>query len=448
MIRRSPNEEFRSKCKGLIKIIRARRVDAQRNAARSLSEYLCVGDDEESPMSDITDEDVLCYALERIYRDGMSRPQFKGVASIPSTTDRADDEDLASSQADYSQGRSSMHFPESSLWDEAVKDGLLPAFPSNPSASGLLEFRSDGGNDFPIDVDFDHDQDILEEDENWNNHDLPISESFHEFNFAGPSFQPEFETDPHATALTLVQETDCSTLSSVLDLDDSDDETSFDSSQEISQYENIGFDDFAFGTIFRLPDGHVVHNESLSDQDSQDRVPHNLGMKGGSQTSSLLPSISGPLSNWKSNSMEKTHLSEPGSNEEDDLSIFPLEETNEFSPREPTDEDDLELGFLSDSTDSNHMDISFELVHKVFDNDGDSVGVVAGPPPSETTFSHHHTNLNITWPSQEGHERRMRPGFEDSDEELWNVEARGGESEPCAGSDGRFLMMELDNLIS
>ncbi|KAG6862654.1 hypothetical protein C0993_000533, partial [Termitomyces sp. T159_Od127] len=56
-------------------IIHASRIDAQRNAARSLSEYL--GDDEEKPVSEITDEDALCYALERVYRNGMSRPQFK-----------------------------------------------------------------------------------------------------------------------------------------------------------------------------------------------------------------------------------------------------------------------------------------------------------------------------------------------------------------------------------
>ncbi|KAG5338864.1 hypothetical protein C0989_005804 [Termitomyces sp. Mn162] len=370
-----------------------------------------------------------------------------GVASMPST-DRTDDEDLACSQADHSQAPSSMHLSESFLWDEAI---LSPMVPSNPPTSDLLELRFDGEDDFSVDVELHHHQDILEEDEDWNDRDLL---SLHESNFIG--FQPELEINLHATALALTQEMKCATLSSLLDLDDSDDETSYESSQEISQYENNNFDGFASGTVFRLPDGHVVCNESSSDHDSQDEVPHNLGMDDESQTYSLLPSISAPLLNWKSESIDNRHSNEywpqkPAIDDGDDLSILPLEETNEFIYQEP--EDDMELGFLSDSTcsDSNRMDTSIESAHKLFENDGDSVGVVARPVFSGTTSSHRPTFLNVTWLSQAESEQKMEPsldGFEDSDEDsLWNVKASGDESESCVRVNEKNFMMELDHLF-
>ncbi|KAG6862655.1 hypothetical protein C0993_002213, partial [Termitomyces sp. T159_Od127] len=124
------------------------------------------------------------------------------------SADRADDEDLACSQSDYPQEPSDMQLPESLLWDEPIKDVLSPMIPSKLSASSLLEFRSDGEDDFPLGVELDNHQEILENDEDCNDRDLHNLESLDEFSFSGTSSQPELEIDPQATAVASIQELD------------------------------------------------------------------------------------------------------------------------------------------------------------------------------------------------------------------------------------------------
>lgn len=364
------------------------------------------------------------------------------------STDHADDEDLACNQVDYSQEPSDMHLPESLLWDEPVKDVLSPIIPSYPSVSSLLE-RSDGEDDFPLYLGLDHHQDILEEEE-WSDRDRPSLESLDEFSFSGPIHKPELEIDPQATAVAVIQEMDFA-MTSVLDFDGSDDETKY-CSQEISQSENIDFDGFAFGTVFRLLDGHVVRNTSSSDQDSQEKVPYNLGMEDEYKTCSLFSSISGPLSNRKANPGEETHpdgyFPYNLTVTEEDISISTPERTNELIFHEPVEKDDMELDFLTDSTysDSDRMDITL-IVNKPFENSGDSVDVVTTPVSSGKSYSHQ----PITWPSQAEREHERSPGpdgFEDGGEEsLWDVEAGGDESESCVAGNKNFLMIDPDHLF-
>ncbi|KAG6896270.1 hypothetical protein C0992_009393 [Termitomyces sp. T32_za158] len=359
-----------------------------------------------------------------------------GVACMPST-DRADDEDLACSQADYSQEPSDMHLPENLLWDEPIKDVLSPMIPSNSLVSRFLEFRSDGEDNFLLDLEF-H-QDILED---CNDRDLPTLETHDQFSFSGTSFQPGLEIDIQATAVAAIQERDCAT-SLVLDLDGPDDETNFDSSQEISQSENIDFDGFASGTVFRLLDGHVVQDTSSSDQNSQDNIPYD--MEDESQTRSLFPSMSGALLDQKAGSMEKIRLNEYWPYNpaiyEGDMSILLREGTNELILQERVDKEDLELDFLTDSagSDSDRMDTTL-LVDKLFENDG-----VARPALSGRFFSHQ----PITWPLQAEHERSPDlDDFENGDEDsLWDVESGGDESESCIGDNEHFLTMYPNHLI-
>ncbi|KAF8073611.1 hypothetical protein FPV67DRAFT_756393 [Lyophyllum atratum] len=82
VIERSPNAVFRARCRRLIKILRCRRMTALCDASRSLSAYLASIETDrvafsETHLPDVTDEDTVHFALEMIYRNGMSRPQFK-----------------------------------------------------------------------------------------------------------------------------------------------------------------------------------------------------------------------------------------------------------------------------------------------------------------------------------------------------------------------------------
>ncbi|KAG6910685.1 hypothetical protein DXG01_008729 [Tephrocybe rancida] len=366
------------------------------------------------------------------------------------SADRADDEDLACNHADHpTEAPSSMHC-ESSLWNEAFMDVLISSSLSNPfaNAHGSLGMDSDGENDCPIDIQLDdYHQDILVEEIEDDDDDLPSSDSVvREFDSGGHSFLPGLSFNQHVSASDPFRDMDFTGLTPVLDLDDSDDDTSFNSSQATSHHGNNGFDDLAFGSTFRLINprgGHIAHVEASEDGNSQDEVSQILGKEGGSQAtptelliSSILPSISGSLSNRVKDSMEQLQTidywpqqpTEVTTSREDDADIFAAKD---LTRQEAFASDhDLELGFLSDSgcNDSNPMELSFEPNGRFFENSGDSAGVVARHGFLGTAFSHQRTNLNVTWPSQSECEHQLRhslDAIEDSDEEFWNAEIGG-----------------------
>ncbi|KAG6840794.1 hypothetical protein C0991_004266 [Blastosporella zonata] len=369
------------------------------------------------------------------------------------SADHADDEDLACHHADHPPEAPSMHLSESFLWDEVFKDIQMPTSPSNVDAYDFLS-RSDGENDFPIDVEPVHyHRDILEEDEDLRHGELAALDSDRDFELEGLVFRPR--CNHHVVASDLFEDKAFSLMPPEFDLNDVNDETNLHGSK---QYENNDLVDLAFGSDFRLLNsGHIAQDEVWSDQNSQDEVTQMLGKEDGSQArpteplaSLLLPSISGSLSNREIDPMEQHsivywphHSTEPTNSREDDADIFAPEES---IPLEPfADDDNLELGFLSDSTcsNTNRMDLSFDAKHEMFENSGDSVGVVARPGLPGTSFSHQRTTLNITWPSQADCEHQLRhypDAMEDSDEEFWNTETRGD-----AGEDTFLTMMELDD---
>ncbi|KAG6844666.1 hypothetical protein H0H87_005034 [Tephrocybe sp. NHM501043] len=376
--------------------------------------------------------------------------------------DCADDEELACHHGDLSpQEGTNMHISESFVRDEVFKDVLIAISPS-PSITTFLDSRSDGDNEFLIGIEHHHHRDILEEDHD----DLPALDSAGEFERL--PFQPEPIFDRHMAPSDYFHNVNHTASPPVLDLDDSDNETSFDSSQATSQNGYNSLEDLVLESDSRLSnsfDGHIAQDEVFSDQDSQDEVSRVLGKEDESQAkptdpfaSSLLPSISGLVLIHGDRSMEQLHSIDYWphhsititSRDDDDMDIFATEDASQAIPlKEFASDDDLELGFLSDSTchsDRNRMEL--EPNHSIFENSGDSVGVVARVGFSGTTFSHQRTTLNITWPSQAESTHQLRhtlDATEDSDEEFWNVEAHKGDV-PCAEEEETsFTMLELDH---
>ncbi|KAF9464140.1 hypothetical protein BDZ94DRAFT_1321256 [Collybia nuda] len=119
IMKRSPNPVFRAKCQRLIKVLRCRHSTTISESLSNLENHLRdisevdVSFIRVKPLS-LKDEDVLWFTMERVYRDGMRRRQFKGLVG-PLAADDTDDEDLSQ---DHTLLQHSITLDDQLSWDD------------------------------------------------------------------------------------------------------------------------------------------------------------------------------------------------------------------------------------------------------------------------------------------------------------------------------------------
>ncbi|KAF5382438.1 hypothetical protein D9615_002792 [Tricholomella constricta] len=412
----------------------------------------------EGGQPDLSDEEILCFALERIYRDGMSRPQFKGLAHAPSA-DRADDEYLSQDHGLPAEEHTTpIH--EDLLWDDCSKDVLAPTRRFGSAAnSWFLDVPSDGEYGNPFDMELDHyDEDLMNEDEHWNDYDLfPL-----ELPYApeGYYFRPGLRIDQTPDFEGALHDENSHTPP-VLDFED--DDVVLDSFLDSSRPEHLGLEGRAAeSNAFRLYlyGGHITCED---DRNSQDSVGQILELGGRSQAASSIASLcSPPISGLLSISEEvdlrgkqqidilcrhrrQGQLTGPKVNHDGNTSLYVGDDLDpailRVSHSDPHDDDgdELEFNILSD-TDSNisaHTKTNFEVDFDLVKRGGVSVAIGTRPSFPEASISHHSLTLDVTWPRQPDCDRQLREfqeEFEDSDEGLWRGELVG-KSAQAAGMD-------------
>ncbi|KAG6830014.1 hypothetical protein H0H92_002542 [Tricholoma furcatifolium] len=361
---------------------------------------------------------------------------MQGLTSMPSM-EREDDEDLACNHVPSPiEASSTMHLSDIIIWDDLSKDVLVPNFPKIPLADACHS-RSDGENEFPIDMELDHHHVIIgEEDQDCEG----LLDSVDEF-AEGLSLAPYLLNQNTEDTFPMLE---FAYLSPVLDLDDSDDETCANGPQATSHDRIILPEDPLIGEGLRVSNiyvSHIPHTESSLDQNSQDEVPQRLEVEYGSQATleepQALPSNSGLVQ------LNEYWPQLSAGSGECDPDIFATDEAPSFIQEQLENEDDLEFGSLSDSfcDDCKASGYSFDRNLELFDS-GDSVAIGPRPcSPDTTLFSDQATTLNITWPLHIEFEDQVRQSLntmEDSDEELW-IDADGR-----YGEDEMLYMMELD----
>ncbi|KAK0464555.1 uncharacterized protein EV420DRAFT_1050022 [Desarmillaria tabescens] len=166
MMKRSPNPEFRSTCKRLLKSIRRKQLSKISSSNASLSKLLPeVGRDLDTFKDcekelEFNVEDAFCLAMDHCYRRVIRRPAFKSVNRLfAASADAGDDDELALDQVPLLQTAL-----ESLRGLDILSNFHMPTtfVPLDPDHTVSVHFSDDGSSDAAlVDIDLEgHDSNV------------------------------------------------------------------------------------------------------------------------------------------------------------------------------------------------------------------------------------------------------------------------------------------------
>ncbi|RDB17924.1 hypothetical protein Hypma_000685 [Hypsizygus marmoreus] len=433
IMERSPNNSFRAKCKRLIKTLRCRHEAKFDQASSSLLTYLSPIHEVEASIYQPTKtkpktEDVFCLAMERAYRDGMTRPHFKG-ATQAHLTDPADDEDLSQ---DHNVIPSEHRTRFDSLWDVPFTDVLPRSLGPYVDPFLFLDMPPSSAVTVPMDLELDHSDEGLPEKDGWSD----CEETFEMENAHCYDRHSPVEHDPISSEDDICRDEDCIAAAAVLDFGDDD---ACCGPFLLSPLQSGHVDDDLMEAaepetrcLFLVDDiDHVATQMDPSDPVSQDLL--GIGPRSQAATSSTSkcsPTISGaPFRAYDASELSQTRdmRNEFQSQWADididyEVSISDYEEdaTDSFIAYDPL-YDDVDLNILSDT--ESHMSAITERDSGDNRNLGCGALVAVVAEPATTHSSHQLSTLPVTCCSEEGrgHQLREHEGeHEDKDEGHWH----------------------------
>ncbi|GLB38533.1 hypothetical protein LshimejAT787_0503980 [Lyophyllum shimeji] len=477
VIERSPNAAFQARCRRLIRTLRSQRLLVLSDASTSLSTYLASVEDlgflsSDTLREDITDEEALCFALERVFRSGLSRLQFKGLV-IATNADRADDEDLSQEHAVLSPEEPTARPREDLSWDDASKDALRPGRPLSPSIHAwLLSMPSEGETGFNVDKALDSDPSRWSEDGlvgvNWSDDELLAVERPQ--HLKKPEVRSSRCAHSNLNSPDSFHDMECITPPPVLDFEDG--AASSDSLLYPSRTGAVGLKEIASESALcqDLAYDRVTLEEDPTNQHSQDAAGRMTGL--GDRSHAACPLVyvrSRPISGLPWNQKEtdylgkqettlyqlqlREHSTAPGDLfEMDDSKLYAEAYTAEvldpFS-HDPLDgDDDMDLAMLSDS--DFEISVPRETIfedHRDLDKDGGvAVALVDKPDFPEARNSSDSPTLAITCPQQSDWHRQLRDfreELQDTDEEFWCGEAVGDSAQIACFEEDILAVMDF-----
>ncbi|KAK0244201.1 hypothetical protein EDD85DRAFT_807158 [Armillaria nabsnona] len=181
MMKRSPNPEFRSTCKRLLKSIKRKQLSILSLSNASLSSLLAeVGHVDPDTLRvhekglELSVEDAFCHAMDHCYRRVIRRPVFKNVNHLrTASADAGDDDELALDQVPLLQAASESlreldilsNFRMPAAFAPLDSDHLVsPRFSDNAASDGALVDTDLERRNSDVDLDSQSDGDFVDSD--------------------------------------------------------------------------------------------------------------------------------------------------------------------------------------------------------------------------------------------------------------------------------------------